>query len=357
MLEEPQPVNYADSCSRGGNDPCFCPASSQQPTASPNVPAMRALVALPALLALLACSRDDDGAGAGAARGDTTRVAKGGAGKTVGVVIPSRGTEFWRQFEAGLKEAADKGDLQVRVESAEMDGGRQQGAVEQLVAAGADAVLLAAVAEDGAGAAISAAARARVPVFTAGIAAPGAPVVAHVASDDDGGGEVAATYLAAVLGGRAEVGVVALSGTAAGRAREAGFRRALGAHKDMRLLAAADGGGTRESARAATDALLEANPGVDALFAVTEAQTLGALDAVEARGRQELILVGYGLSPESAQAITRERPLKATVVESPRAMGMRALQVVAEHLSNEGVPPRLAVGVRLVTIDNVGKKP
>ena len=54
--------------------------------------------------------------------------------------------------------------------------------------------------------------------------------------------------------------------------------------------------------------------------------------------------------------IAQETPLKAVVVESPREMGMRALQVVAEHLSNEGVPPRLAVGVRLVTIGNLPGK-
>lgn len=306
------------------------------------------------LAALLACTRDG---GSGAARGDTTQVARGGAGKTIGVVIPTRGTDFWRQFEAGAKEAAERGDYTLRVESAELDAQRQLGAVEQLVGAGADAVLLAAVAEEGAAAAVSAATRAKVPVFTAGIAAQGATVIAHVASDDDGGGEVAATYLATALGGRGEVGVVGLPGTTAGRAREAGFRRAIGTRAGMKTIAAVDGGGTRESARAATDALLEANPGVDALFAVTEAHTLGALDAVEARGRQELLLVGYGLPPEAAQAITRERPLKAAIIESPRAMGMRAVQVVAEHLSNEGVPPRLAVGVRLVTIENVGKEP
>jgi ribose transport system substrate-binding protein len=326
------------------------------PPARPSPAARHALIAagLAASLVLPAC-RDEE-RGSGAARGDTTQVASGGAGKTIAVVLPTRADPFWQQFQTGLQEAARRGDYKLRVESAEGDTARQRSAIEQALGGKVDALLLAPIDPASAGSAAARVAQSKVPLFTAGVSTADRRVIAHVASDDAGGGEVAATYIATFLRGRGEVAVVGLPGTQAGDAREAAFRRALATQKGMKVTAGVSGGGTREGARVATDTLLKAHPEVDALFVTSEAMTLGALDAVRGRGRQELVVVGYGLSPEAQQAIAQETPLKAVIVESPRTMGMRALQVVAEHLSNEGVPPRLAVGVRLVTIGNLNGK-
>jgi ribose transport system substrate-binding protein len=302
------------------------------------------------VLALVAACGDKGGSGA--ARGDTTSVARGGAGKTVGVVLPSRGTEFWQQFASGLEEAAERGDYKLRIESAEMDTSRQRTAIERLTTEKVDALLVAPIDPASASTAIARAAESKVPVFTAGQQVPGARVVSHVASDDAAGGEVAATYISTFMRGRGEVAILGFPGRSADDAREQSFRRAMSAQKGMPIVGSASGGGTRESARAATEALLEANPQIDALFVTDEAQTLGALDAT--RGRwQELVIVGYGLSADAEAAITEETPLKAVVLEAPREMGIRALQVAAEHLSNEGVPARLAVGVKLISAGNV----
>jgi ribose transport system substrate-binding protein len=301
------------------------------------------------LLFALACG--DEG-GSGAARGDTTSIARGGAGKTVGVVLPTRGTEFWQQFASGLEEAAERGDYKLRIETTEMDTSRQRTAIERLTTEKVDALLLAPIDPMSPTAAIARAAESKIPVFTVGQQVPGARVISHVASDDAAGGEVAAAYISTFMRGRGDVAILSFPGNVADDAREQSFRRALAAHKGMPIVASVGGGGTRESARAATEALLEANPQVDALFVTDEAQTLGALDVT--RGRwQELVIVGYGLSADAEAAITEETPLKAVVLESPREMGIRALQVAAEHLSNEGVPARLAVGVKLVSAGNV----
>ena len=310
---------------------------------------MRRVLALPILVVLAACGKDG---ASGAARGDTTQVARGGAGKTIAVSLPTRSTPFWQQFESGLQEAAKRGDYKLRVESAELDVERQRAFVERVVRDGSHALVLVPLDPAAASPWVQQAAGARIPVFTAGLEVPGATIVAHVASDDDAGGELAAMYIRTFLKDNAEVGVVGLPGTPAGDARERGFRRALAATRTMPVVAAVSGGGTRESARVATEELMTANPQIDALFVTSEAQTLGALDAT--RGRwQELVIVGYGLSTETGQSITQESPLKAVVQESPREMGMRTIQVVAEHLSNEGVPPKLAVGVRLVTAGTI----
>lgn len=305
------------------------------------VSSMRPILALSIFVVLVACGKDG---ASGAARG--------GAGKTIAVLLPTRSTQFWQQFEAGVQEAAKRGDYKLRVESADLDVSRQRALVERIVRDGAHALVLASVDPLAAAPWVKQASGARIPVFTAGLEVPGATVIAHVASDDDAGGELAAMYIRSFLKDSAEVGIVGLPGTPAGDARERGFRRALASTRTMPVVAAVSGGGTRESARAATEALITANPQIDALFVTSEAHTLGALDAT--RGRwQELVIVGYGLSSETAKSIAQESPLKAVVQESPREMGIRTVQVVAEHLSNEGVPMKLTVGVRLVTAGTV----
>jgi ribose transport system substrate-binding protein len=308
------------------------------------------LVPLLLLASLAACGKD--GGKAASARGDTTTVARGGSGKKVAVTLPTRQSDFWRQFEAGVKEAAGKGGYEVAIESGEGDPLRQQSQVDAFVSRKVDALLVAA--PDGP-TATSLAQRARaagIAVFTAVEPPAGITPASHVASDDEGGGRVAATYLRTFMRGTARVVIVGSPGVRADAEREAGFRATLAKDvKGMPIVATVNGGGTRESARAATEAFLQANPQVEALFATSEPNTLGALDAALARGRQELVMVGYDPGPESLDAIRRESPLKASVQQSPRELGMRALQVIAEHLSNEGVPPRITIGVRIVTAD------
>jgi ribose transport system substrate-binding protein len=305
-----------------------------------------------ALVLLTACG---DRGGSGAARGDTTQIARGGAGKRIVAVLPTRDGEFWQQFESGLKEAAERGGYALRVELAQLDTARERTIVETIVRDGTDALLLVPSSPTATAPLIAAANSAKIPVFTAGTEVPGARVVAHVASDDAAGGELAATYIATFMRGAGEVSIIGMPGTPAGDAREQSFRRAIGAQKGMKVLATVSGGGTREGARAATEALMAEHPQTDAIFVTSEAQTLGALDAT--RGRwQELVVVGYGFPAEAEAAIVQETPLKAAIREAPREMGMRAVQVIAEHLSNEGVPARLAVGVRLMSAGNAATK-
>jgi len=314
------------------------------------MPTTRQLRCSIALLLLAAACRDQGGSGA--ARGDTTQIARGGAGKEIVAVLPTRQGEFWHQFESGLKEAADRGGYELRVELSNLDSERQRVLVDSIVAREPDALLLVPLDGAAAAASVASAAAARIPVFTAGLEVPGGRAISHIASDDAAGGEIAAEYLGTFLRGGGEVGIVGAPGSPADDARAQGFQRALATRRNLRLVATVAGGGTRESARAATEAMMTANPQIDAIFVTSEAQTLGVLDAT--RGRwQELVVVGYGFPPETEQAIVQETPIKAVIRESPREMGIRAVQVIAEHLSNEGVPPRLTVGVRLMSAGNI----
>src|SRR5262245_46728203 len=123
-------------------------------------------------LALAACGRKDESAAAKTAPG----------AKVVGVALRTRSHEFYKDLEAGLVSGAAKAGLRLVVQSAEADSTAQARQLEDFVTQKVDAIVLIPCESDTVAANLRAAAAAKIPVFTADIAAKGADVVSHIAS-------------------------------------------------------------------------------------------------------------------------------------------------------------------------------
>jgi ribose transport system substrate-binding protein len=192
-----------------------------------------------------------------------------------------------------------------------------------------------------------------VPVFTVGFRPAGGRVVSHVQSDHAGAGRVAAEYLAEFLGGRGEVAIVTRPGVPALVEREQGFRAAMRAHRGITIVDSVDGSGGRERTAAGLEAMLRARREADGIFAVDDQSALAAYDAAIARYRADLIIVGSDASPETVQLIRSEGPLKASLVQQPRLMGERLIELAVRHFDDEPVAPRVLIPVRLVNVDSL----
>lgn len=129
-------------------------------------------------------------------------------GKTIGVALRTRSHEFYKDLEAGLVEQAAKANMTLVVQSAEADSSAQARQLEDLVTRKVDAIVLIPCESDTVAASLRGAAAAKIPVFTADIAAKGADVVSHVASDNYLGGKLAGEEMARLLGGKGKVIVI-----------------------------------------------------------------------------------------------------------------------------------------------------
>src|ERR671933_162176 len=157
--------------------------------------------------------------------GGCQRGGKSGAGaKRIGVTLLTREHEFYRQLEAGLKEAADKQGYQLIITSGDFDLAKQQSQIENFIVQRVDAIILCPADSKGIGPAIEQANRAGIPVFTADIAAQGGQVVSHIASDNLAGGRLAADFVAKALGGQGDVGIIGQQEVQTGLDRELGFK-------------------------------------------------------------------------------------------------------------------------------------
>jgi len=272
----------------------------------------------------------------------------------IGVTLLTEAHVFYQDLKQGMLAAAESLEVDLHIVAGEWDLARQTAQVQSFLTRNMDAIVIAPVNSSGIVSAVEEARAEGVPVFTADIAADGGGVVAHIASDNRQGGRLLGEFLAAQLGGRGAVAILDQPTITSVQERVTGFREALAAYPGIEIVAApAVERGLRDVAKQKTDNLLTSGRPLDAIFGSNDDCALGALAAVQAAGRQGIIIVGYDATPEARTAIAGDTPLLADAVQHPAEIGRRTVEAVAAHLRGEPVPPVIAVPVSLVTRDSL----
>jgi ribose transport system substrate-binding protein len=274
-------------------------------------------------------------------------------GKRIGVTLLTREHVFYKDLEAGLKEAADKQGYQLTVTSGDFDLAKQQSQIENFIVQGVDAIIVCPADSKGIGPAIERANQANIPVFTADIAAQGGQVVSHVASDNLSGGRLAAEFIAKALNDQGEVGIIGQQEVQSGLDRELGFKEEMKKHPGIKLVSTLNGGGVRDRALKAADDMLQGNPNIKGIFGINDDSALGALSAAEGRGRNDMVIVGYDAIPEAVKAIQRGSALKADVAQQPKELGAKTIEAIAAHFSGGQVQKSIAVPVKIVDANSL----
>jgi ribose transport system substrate-binding protein len=276
--------------------------------------------------------------------------------KTIGVSLLTRGHIFYRDLEEGLKSEADKNGYNLIITSAEWDLGKQISQVEDFISRKVDAIIVCPVDSKGIGSGIAEANRAGIPIFTADIAAEEGKVVSHIASDNVQGGKLAGEYLAKLLNGKGNVAIVNQPAITSVLDRVAGFKEALTKFPDIKIVADVNGQGVRDRSLQVTADVLQANPKLDGIFGINDDSALGALDAVNQFNRKGVYIVGYDATPPAVDAILKDSPLKADVVQYPKKIGIKTIDVISEYFNSKVVPENVPVEVGMVDKESLKKE-
>ena len=213
----------------------------------------------------------------------------------VGVALPAAAEGYDRDLQKALHSAADSAGFDLHVSSAAGDAARQVAQVDSFLAQGMDGIVLVPLDGGGIGAAVERANAAHIPVVTADVSADGGQVAAHIASDERQGGRLLGAYVAARLHGGGNVAILDQPTVPRVRERVAGFRDALAAFPNIRIVATlAVDPATRDAAKQKTDLLLGTGQHIDAVFGADEACALGALAALQTAGATGTIVVPAG---------------------------------------------------------------
>ncbi|MCU0238992.1 MAG: substrate-binding domain-containing protein, partial [Pyrinomonadaceae bacterium] len=162
------------------------------------------------------------------------------------------------------------------------------------------------------------------------------------------GGKMAAEYIANLLKDGGEVGIIGQPEVQSTIDREKGFKDEMTKHPNIKVVATLNGGGVRDRANKAADDMLQGNPNLKAIFAINDDSALGALASAEARGKKDLIIVGYDATPEAVAKIQAGTMLKADVAQDPKLIGSKTIETIAKHLKGEKVEAIVAIPVKIV---------
>ncbi len=278
----------------------------------------------------------------------------GSGTKTIGVSLLTRGHVFYRDLEQALRDTAAKHNFRLVVDAGEWDLAKHQAQIENYVVQRVDAIIVCPSDSRGIGPAIEKANQAGIPVFTADIQALGGKVVSHIASDNVAGGRLAAQYIAKALNAKGNVAIIDQPFVKSTIDRVAGFEDEMKKHPGIRIVAKPNGDGVRDRAMKAMEDLLQGGHKLNAVFGINDDSALGALAALEAAGRKDVIIVGFDAIPEARSAIQRGSLLKADVVQQPRKIGELTIETIAKHLRGEQVPAEIPVPVELVDANSLG---
>jgi ribose transport system substrate-binding protein len=302
---------------------------------------LKLLLSTFALFLALGCNQSTTNSTAGNAPDTMTK-------KRIGVTLLTREDDFYRELEAGLKDQAAKNNFELLIQSGDKDLSKQQSQIDNFLVQKVDAIIVCPTDTKGIAPAIERANAANVPVFTADIAAGGGKVVSHVASDNTAGGRLAAEYIAKLINGAGKVGIIGQPEVQSVVDRETGFKEEIAKSPQITLLPTLNGGGVRDRALKAADDLLQGNPDLKAIFCINDETALGALASAEARGRGDLIIVGYDAAPEAVEKIKKGTALKADVAQQPRDIGAKTVEAIARHFKGEPTEAKIAVPVKIV---------
>lgn len=280
------------------------------------------------------------------------------AARTVAVIPKGTTHEFWKSVHAGaVKAGRELGvDIVWKGPVREDDRDEQIKVVENFVAGGADAIVLAPLDDTALVPAAREAARQGIPVVIIDSDLRWDGQVSFVATDNYRGGAEAARRLGALLGGAGKVLVLRYQeGSASTMNREAGFLDTLA--RDFPGLEVVSsnryGGATTESAYATAENLLVRFRQLDGIFCPNESTTFGMLRALQDAGRAGRVrFVGFDSSVKLVEALAAGE-IDGLVIQNPFRMGEEGVRAAVARLDGKPVEPRIDTGVAVATRDNM----
>ncbi|MDA2810141.1 sugar ABC transporter substrate-binding protein [Nocardiopsis sp. RSe5-2] len=295
----------------------------------------------------------------------------------VGLITKTETNPFFVKMKGGAEEAAEEHGVRVQSFSGEYDGDNegQVQAVENLIAAGADGIL---ITPNDSEAIVPALDRARAAgIMVIALDTPTEPadaVDATFATDNFLAGEYIGRWAAARFEAEGEEPRVAMldlnpNQIAVDVDRDQGFLQGLGVdiadpgqigdEDDERIVGHDVTEGAEEGGRTAMENLLQRDPDLNLVYTINEPAAAGAYEALEAAGvEDDVTIVSVDGGCPGVENV-ESGVLGATSMQFPMEMAAQGVEAVAEHADSGATPTPsegldfVDTGVELITDEAV----
>ena len=278
------------------------------------------------------------------------------AGPTYALVQINQQALFFNLMNKGAQDAAKASGKDLVIFNSNDNPVAQNDAIENYIQQGVKGILVAAIDVNGIMPAVKAAA-ANIPVIAIDAVLPAGPQAAQVGVDNIEGGRIIGQYFVDYvqkeMGGRARLGIVGALNSAIQNQRQKGFEETLKSNPKITIANVVDGQNVQDKAMTAAENLITGNPDLTAIYATGEPALLGAIAAVENRGRQKDIKVfGWDLTAKAISGIDGGY-VTAVLQQDPEKMGAEALNALNSITLGKTVPKTILVPATVVTKANV----
>lgn len=297
----------------------------------------------------------------GAQGTDKPKGPAGGKQKVVGVSLPEQDNPFYVAIKNWLEKEGNAAGFELRFAIANRDAAKQLADLEDFIQSKVDAIILAPVDVVGSKAPVEAAARANIPVVTVARYVQGSEVpIARIATDDVAVGRMAGEFISKALGEKGG-NVVLLRGPAGAsyaNLQEKGLLEVLEKNPKLKIVAKQAHPDTRADALKLMEDILQAQAQIDAVYCSNDEVALGALAALKAANRKNVIVTGGNGNPAAIESI-KSGELAFTAAKEPGKQAVLAIQALVDHFAGREVKKdqfTAAVGVHKDNVDQVDLK-
>ena len=270
--------------------------------------------------------------------------------QSVGLSLSTLNNPFFVEVRDGAQRAADELGLELIVTDAQDSVSAQISNIEDLLQSGVAVLIVNATDSDAVVPAVMEANSRNVPVIAVDRGVNGGTLAYFIASDNLAGGRLAGEYICEQLGGSGNVvELEGIPGASAARERGQGFNEAADACEGLEVVARQTANFNRAEGLTVMENILVAQPEIDAVFAHNDEMALGALQAIQASGR-DIMVVGFDATDDAVDAVNA-CTMAATVAQQPSMLGDEAVRAAAEIIAN-GAPAEtqnVAVSLQLIT--------
>lgn len=265
--------------------------------------------------------------------------------KKIGMIVSTLNNPFFVSMKDGASKKAQELGYELVVLDSQNDATKERSNVEDLLQQGISALIINPTDSDAVGNSIGVANEKKIPVLTVDRQANKGDVVAHIASDNVKGGEMAAAFILEKLGGKANiVELQGIPGASATRDRGKGFHNGVDGKADVKVVASQAADFDRQKGLNVMENIMQATPQFDAVFAHNDEMALGAVKAL--KGKKALV-VGFDGNDDAKKAV-ESGEMAATVAQQPDLMGSLSVENAVKVIKGESVQKQIPVDLKLI---------
>lgn len=276
----------------------------------------------------------------------------------VAVVISTLNNPWFVVLAEAARDRATELGYEATIFDSQNDPAKETSHYENIIASGYEAILFNPTDADGSIANVRKAKAAGIPVFCMDreINATDA-ATSQILSDNYSGCVKLGQYFVEQVGEEGKyVELLGLVGDNNTWNRSKGFHSVVDSFPGLEMVAQQSADFDRAKALEVLEAILQANPDIDAVFCGNDAMAMGAYQALVAAGKADKVKVfGFDGANDVVNLIA-EGKIAATGMQFPKLMARTAAESADKYIQGErDFPQKTPVNVELVTRDNVGQ--